>query len=81
MGRHNYITPVACPVCGAKPKVDRCFPGPGWSAGCFSYMVREHYIGANGDTRDEAVAKYNLAVAAHNLGLGEEAAGFGKQEI
>ncbi len=59
-----------CPQCGRDPVIERCEPwqkdmGPQpWHVGCYQGGSDEHYVGADGDTRDEAVANWDKAASA-----------------
>ena len=58
-----------CPRCGRAPDIDECGPVPrgekhlGWYAGCYQPGADEHFIGVNGDTRDEVIDNWNLEAA------------------
>ena len=53
---------LPCPVCGRAPDIDRCEPGPGWYAHCYSLKPTEHFVGDNGDDRLQAIAAWQRAV-------------------
>ncbi len=59
-----------CPVCGRAPDIGRCGPWPKkygpapWYAACFSMYPREHYMGAGGNSRSEAIDEWNERAAA-----------------
>jgi hypothetical protein len=65
-----------CPHCGADPAIEACEPwqrtwGPRpWHVGCYKGGEHEHYIGVNGDTRSEAIAKWDRKVATVHVPLG-----------
>lgn len=68
------MTPTAvlkpCPHCGRDPIIETCEPWPKglgpqpWHVGCYQGGNDEHYIGADGDTRAEAIANWDREVAA-----------------
>lgn len=57
-----------CPVCGQMPEVERCGPWPKslgpapWYIGCYRLTPREHFIGDNADTLDDANRVWRDAV-------------------
>jgi hypothetical protein len=57
-------------VCGNTPTPVKVEPwgkadGPQpWHCGCYSLAPTEHYVGANGDDRNDVVANYNREVDA-----------------
>jgi len=60
-----------CPYCGSAPTVERCDPweerygkAP-WYVGCYRDGDREHFIGVNGETKDDALKNWERAVADH----------------
>lgn len=62
--------PLPCPVCGRPPVVERCEPLPRgeppiWSVACYATVDREgsHFVGENGDSRQDAIAKWNAAAS------------------
>ncbi len=63
---------LPCPFCGKAPDVDRVEPWPAyhgpapWSVGHYGLQPVEHYVGANGDTQDAAIADYNRQVRQIN---------------
>lgn len=70
-----------CPVCGGSPYCEEVEPwdkrnGPvPWSAGCYKRSGPEHFIGANGATRIEAVRHWNSEAARIAAILADAAAG------
>lgn len=60
-----------CPYCGRQPEVDKCAPWPRgqgpqpWYVGCYRSGEREHFIGANGDTKAEAMENWEREVRDH----------------
>lgn len=58
-----------CPHCGRQPTVERVAPWPGgigpapWHVGCYRSGNNEHYVGDNGDTKLDAIAAWERAVA------------------
>ena len=58
-----------CPVCGGDPMVEQCEPWPRecgpapWYVGCYKGGGDEHFVGVNGDTRDEAMRLWRIEVA------------------
>ncbi len=58
-----------CPYCKRRPHLERCEPwsekygAQPWYVGCYQSGDDEHFIGANGDTRDEAIRNWIKAVA------------------
>ena len=58
-----------CPYCGRDPVIETCGPWPKdagpapWHVGCYAGGNDEHYIGANGDTRADAIAAWDREVA------------------
>lgn len=58
-----------CPICGRDPVIERCEPWPKeagpqpWHVGCYRNGVFEHYIGVNGDSRDDAIAEWDREVS------------------
>lgn len=65
-----------CPHCGADPVIEMCEPWPAglgrppWHVGCYRGGAHEHYIGANGDTRDSAIAEWDREVAKVRVPMG-----------
>lgn len=60
-----------CPYCNRQPSVERCEPwsrsdGPQpWYVGCYQGGSGEHFIGANGDTREDAMRNWEREVKDH----------------
>lgn len=60
-----------CPYCKRPPKVERCEPWPAssgpqpWYVGCYQPGNAEHFIGANGDTREDALRNWEREVKDH----------------
>lgn len=60
-----------CPYCKREPSVERCEPwssadGPQpWYVGCYQGGSAEHFIGANGDTKADALKNWEREVADH----------------
>ena len=62
----DVLALLPCPVCGRAPVVERCEPLPRgvppiWSVACYATVDRtgSHFLGGNGDTREEAIAAWN----------------------
>lgn len=68
--RDVMLTP--CPYCGRQPTIDICEPWPKsdgpqpWYVGCYRGGAREHFIGINGDTKEDAIAAWEREVAKHD---------------
>lgn len=60
-----------CPYCNRQPQVEKCEPWPRdagpqpWYVGCYQGGDREHFIGSNGDTREDAISNWEREVRDH----------------
>lgn len=69
-GSHPSTGDSACKHCARKPDIDECQPWPAdegdppWYANCYAMTPTEHCVGANGDTRVEAIRAWNAEVRA-----------------
>lgn len=62
-----------CPVCSSDPYVEQVESWPGrlgaapWAVGCYKMIPTEHFVGVNGDTKEQALSNWEYEVKKARL--------------